>query len=101
MDKFISPGRKPTEREREVVEIIIEECSEVQQRSTKLLRFGPTEVQPEQPYDNCYRLGLEVGDLLEILDVAVKEGLIPQKSIDAGRANKKRQLARFMQTTKE
>jgi len=40
MDKFVSPCPPPTAREREIAEIIIEECAEIQQRATKLLRFG-------------------------------------------------------------
>jgi len=110
-DRFISPAGPATAREREITEIVVEECAEIVlcaefirqapkviQRGTKLLRFGPEEIQPGQPHSNAYRLGLEIGDLLEIVDMAVREGLVSQEAIDAGRANKKRQLAKFMQT---
>lgn len=98
-DRFVSPCPPPTAHQREVAEVLIEECAEVTQRATKLLRFGVEEVQPGQPHSNAYRLGLEVGDLLESVDMATRAGLIPPEAVEAGRASKRRQLARFMQTT--
>lgn len=97
-ERFISPAAPPTPREREVTEILIEECSEVQKRGTKLLRFGPKEIQQGRSYDNAYRLGLEVGDLLEVVEMAVTEGLIPMEAIERGRADKRGQLKYYMQT---
>jgi hypothetical protein len=97
-DRFISPCDLPTPHEREVATVLIEECAEVQQRATKLLRFGVREVQPGQPHDNAYRLGLEIGDMLEVLDMAVRAGLVPPEAIAAGRANKRPRLAKYMQT---
>jgi len=49
-DKFITPCELPTEYEREVLTILMEECAEVIQRASKALRFGLDEVQPEQCY---------------------------------------------------
>jgi len=99
--RFISPSPPPTEREREVAEVIAEEAAEVIQRATKLLRFGVHEVQPGQPYDNAWRLGLEIGDLVEIVELAVAEGLVQRDAIAAGRSRKRRQLATFLQTDPE
>ena len=96
--RFVSPCPPPTAREREIAEVLIEECAEVQQRATKLLRFGVRETQPGQALDNAHRLGREVGDLLEVVDMTVREGLIPADAIEQGRTVKRRQLARFMQT---
>ncbi len=97
VDRFKSPCAPPEGIEREAAEILIEECAEVQQRATKLLRFGVREVQPGQPHDNAYRLGMEVGDLLETIDLAMEAGIVTLAGIEAGRASKRRQLARFMQ----
>lgn len=95
--RFISPAPPPTPLQREIAEILIEECAEVQQRATKLLRFGPTEVQPGQPHDNAWRLGLEIGDLLQVIALALSN-LVPEQAIEEGRASKRRQLAKYMQT---
>lgn len=97
-DRFISPAAPPTAREREISEIMIEECAEVQQRLTKLLRFGPQERQPGQHDTNAMRASGEVGDLLEIIDVAIREGLLLPDFIALGREHKRKQLAKFMQT---
>lgn len=93
------PARPPTAHQREVAELLIEECAEVIQRATKLLRFGVEEVQPGQPLDNADRLSLEIGDALEVIDRAVRAGIARPPAIGQGRENKRRQLARYMQTT--
>lgn len=98
-ERFISPAPPPTPHERELTEILIEECAEVQQRATKLLRFGPVEIQPGQPFNNACRLALEIGDLLEIIDRARLAGLILPGDIEIGRQKKREQLAKYMQTT--
>jgi Cu/Ag efflux pump CusA len=105
IERFISPCNEPTPHQREVATILIEECAEVikecveiQQRATKLLRFGIAEVQIDQPHDNAYRLGLEVGDLLEVLDLALAAGIFPAEAVAAGRHHKRAQLDRYMQT---
>lgn len=98
-DRFISPCAPPEGWEREIITIAIEECAEVQQRATKSLRFGVMEVQPGQPCTNAERLGEEVGDLLEVLDMMMNAQLICQEAVTRGRINKRRQLAKFMQYT--
>lgn len=98
VDKFVSP--EPTlldSPEAEVAAILIEECAEVIQRTTKLLRFGIHEVQKDQPHDNAFRCGQEVGDLLETIQLALKYGIVTQGGIDEGRKNKRRQLEKYLQ----
>ena len=96
-EKFVSPCPPPTPREAELLACLIEECAEVQQRATKMLRFGVLEVQPGQPCSNMQRLSAEVGDLLEVLDVARIAGLMDRNEIDIGRDAKRCQLAKFLQ----
>lgn len=98
-EKFISSCPPPTPYERELLEILIEECAEVQQRATKALRFGLAEIQPGQPHDNAYRLGLEIGDVKEVVRRLNIADIISRQSIVAGVDNKRSQLARFMQTS--
>ena len=99
--KFVSLAAPPTPYEREILEILIEECAEVQQRATKALRFGPDEVQPGQGYNNKARLAHEVGDLLMVIERALDAKLMSPLDIQTGMDNKFDQLKRFMQTTAE
>ena len=100
-EKFVSPCPPPTPYERELLEILIEECSEVQKRATKMLRFGVNEVQPGQEYSNRERLSLEVGDVMEVLWQCRNARLLNDGAIEDGRVNKKRQLAKYMQHSPE
>lgn len=97
-ERFISPVPLPTAHQREVATILIEECAEVQQRATKLLRFGVSDIEASQPFSNSARLSAEVGDLLETIELALQVGILTQAFIDQGRAHKRKQLARYMQT---
>ena len=97
-EPFVSPCLPPEGHPREVATILMEECAEVQQRASKLLRFGIEEVQPGQPHSNADRLGHEIGDLLEVVALAVRAGLTTNEAIGVGRENKQKQLRRFMQT---
>jgi hypothetical protein len=94
---FVSPGRPPEGRERELIEILIEECAEVQQRATKALRFGLNEVQPGQQFTNAFRLGGEMGDLIVMIELLQAEGIVSRTSVEEGRVSKGGQLARFIQ----
>jgi len=96
-DRFISPCAPPEGWEREIITIAIEECAEVAQRATKMLRFGVLEVQPGQRYTNAERLGEEVGDLLTVLDLCINARLIDFDAVERGRAGKRHQLRKFMQ----
>lgn len=96
--KFVSPVNPPEGYERELLTILVEECAEVQQRATKALRFGIEETQPGQPDDNAKRLAHEIGDLTEVIALAIEAGLIAQADILDGRERKRRQLAKYMQT---
>lgn len=98
-DRFITPCDLPEGRAREILTILIEECSEVQQRATKALRFGLAETQPGQPLNNSARLGMEIGDLREMVGWALAHGIVSISDIEAGERQKRKQLAKFMQTT--
>lgn len=100
-EKFVSPCPPPTPHQRELLDILIEECSEVIQRVTKMKRFGVEEIQEGQTRTNAERLSMEVGDLQKMIDLCLENGLMDQAFIDVGYAQKERQLAKYMQTTKE
>lgn len=96
-DPFISPCAPPEGLQRELLEVIAEECAEVIQRVTKALRFGLDEVQPGQPWTNNYRIGLEVGDIYETIRQAQEIGLVPHGAVASGMEAKEGQLRRFLQ----
>lgn len=107
-DPYVTPAPLPTAHERELLQIASEECTEVmrecldvQQRISKLLRFGATEAQPGQLLDNSQRLGLEVGELEYMIDRLLAAGIINHKSVADGRSRKAAQLPRYMQTQPE
>jgi len=98
VERFVTPCTLPTPRQREILTIVAEEAAEVIQRATKALRFGLDEVQPGQELSNAQRLAEEIGDLEEIIALAVRERLLRRRDIDARRPLKQMQLIKFMQT---
>jgi len=98
MERFVSPMPLPSDREREILTILIEECAEVQQRATKLLRFGRDEVQAGQELTNAARLSKELGDLEVLVAMAVDVGLVDVRIVRDRAARKRQKLARYMQT---
>lgn len=109
-DKFVTKGTMPTPHERELLIILMEECAEVTQRASKMLRFGIDEVQPGHRLTNAQRLAQEVGDLYEVVErlselndekANPRPELVPWDFIQEGRRSKRDQLDRFLQTTPE
>lgn len=80
-------GAVLTEQEREVLVILQEECAEVVMAASKLLRFGKETF--EGYGDNQGALGLELGDLLEMVDRVLSVGLVSADNIYRGRARKR------------
>lgn len=99
-ERYVSPHRLPTPRERELLTILIEEAAEVQKNTTKLLRFGARDIDPNAGDLVCNdaRLGLEVGDVMAMVDLCIDAGLINPADIDAGRKAKRIKVERFLQT---
>lgn len=98
--KFVTDKPLPSEYERELLTILIEECAEVQQRATKLLRFGRDEVQPGQDYSNKERLSSEVGDLNTLIELCIKEDLINPETVHYRTERKLEKLRKYMQSSR-
>ena len=96
-ERFVSPCKPPEGLERELLEILAEECAEVIQRVTKALRFGIEEVQPGQPDSNSRRIGLELGDVMETVDKLRSARVLDGRDIQDGMIRKSAQLAKFLQ----
>jgi len=63
-------------RKEHLLTIAAEECGEVAQRLTKMLRFGIFETQPGHDMDNNYRFYQELADLQATIRMLEKEGII-------------------------
>lgn len=96
--KFKSPEPRPTPFQAESLEILIEECAEVSQRATKILRFGLEEVQSGQDLTNKERLSQEVGDVLAMVDHLSRHGLLSPLYVGKGHQQKTEKLKIYMQT---
>ncbi|WP_448208175.1 hypothetical protein [Azospirillum sp. sgz302134] len=110
--RFISPCPPPEGSAREGLTILSEEGSEIteivgeliaavsrmQVRNSKCLRFGLDEVQPGQRLSNADRLAGEVGDLMGVVDLLCRMGVLDARRIDDCRTAKVGKLAKFMQS---
>lgn len=98
MDRYVTKHTLPTEHEREILTILIEECSEVQKAATKMLRFGRDDGYPGSSHTNGYDLGHEIGELTVLIRMTVEAQLTRETAIEAGRHEKSEKLKKYMQT---
>ena len=99
MTKYTTPAVPLTDYEREIVTILMEECAEVTQRASKMIRFGANEVQAGQFANNIERLSEELGNLMEMVNVVYDAGLLDSAWVEHGRANKQRKLPQYLQSS--
>jgi hypothetical protein len=62
---------------------LIEECAEVQQRATKILRFGANEKRPGQDFNNTELLVGEINDLIGVLELLGENHILPDENTGA------------------
>lgn len=80
---YQATGTPVTAAERELLDVLQEECAEVVGAISKILRFGKNDVNPKTRVDNLVELSREVGDLNYMLKLAYDNGLlIPSEVID-------------------
>jgi hypothetical protein len=97
IERYISDGIPLTEHEREVLTILQEEAAEVIVAVSKVLRFGKHNKGPERQHDNTKELGLELGDMQVMVNMAVKLELIIPTDILEGRVRKIERLLKYLQ----
>lgn len=56
--------------------VLSEECAEVTHRVSKMLRFGPTQIEPGQELNNKERLTQELTDLIAVGDILYDRHLV-------------------------
>lgn len=69
------------EQEREVMNILSEECAEVIQAVSKCHRFGMDNFKPGKPKTNRQHLEEELGDLLAMIALLEKMGVISEQAL--------------------
>lgn len=97
MERYISPFKLPSEYERELLTILIEECAEVQQCATKMLRFGQDDGYPGQTLTNLQHLSRETGELRHMLQLLHDANLIDMQAVADGMRLKREKLKKYMQ----
>ena len=63
-------------KEKEVMDILQEECAEVIQAVSKISRFGIDNLKPGKPLTNREHLEEELGDMLAMIDILCGMGVI-------------------------
>ena len=76
------------EREREVMNILSEECAEVIQAVSKCHRFGLDNLKPGKPKTNCQHLEEELGDLLAMVDILVDMRVVDLDNLESAKLAK-------------
>ncbi len=79
---------------------IAKECNEMSIRLSKALRFGLTEVQPDQESSNAERIMIEFDDLCAVVQLCQERGVLPSSS-PTRIAAKKAKVAKYMNYAKE
>jgi len=67
---------------KEVMDILQEECAEVIQAVSKISRFGLDNFKPGKPKTNKEHLEEELGDLLAMICILEKMGVIGQANLE-------------------
>lgn len=91
MTRYVPKGPQPNAAQREALVLLIEECSEVVQAATKMLRFGLAD-KYDNGETNIRVLGLEVGDLRQMIQTAFEQAIIMKDDTLDGMRRKKAKL---------
>lgn len=81
--------------------ILGEEAAEVVQRSSKIMRFGVSEIQPNQLRDNSERLLGEIADLLAVKEMLEEEGALKKVDLRPLMDLKKKKVEKFLEYSRK
>jgi NTP pyrophosphatase (non-canonical NTP hydrolase) len=82
-------------REREVMNILSEECAEVIQAISKCHRFGIDNYKPGKPKTNREHLEEELGDLLAMIDILKEMGVVDSSNLELANRAKIEKLKKW------
>lgn len=91
-------------KQEHILTIIAEECNEVAQRATKMLRFGKYEIQEGHDLQNIARFQQELGDLLgaiEMLEEETGRCLIYSDIVEKARNAKKEKVNKYFEISRK
>lgn len=86
---------KMNEQIKEVMSILQEECAEVVQAVSKINRFGIDNYKPGKPKTNREHLEEELGDLLAMICILEKMGVIDQGNLEVATKAKIEKLKKW------
>jgi NTP pyrophosphatase (non-canonical NTP hydrolase) len=86
---------KMKEQEREVMNILSEECAEVIQAISKCHRFGMDNVKPGKPKTNREHLEEELGDLLAMVDILLEMDVVDGTALQLAKIAKIEKLKKW------
>jgi NTP pyrophosphatase (non-canonical NTP hydrolase) len=87
-----NPNYSMDDKTKEILLITQEECAEVTQAISKIFRFGMDAKHPATQKTNKERLEEEVGDLLSMIDIMVKNCIVSDEKINEARKSKVEKL---------
>jgi NTP pyrophosphatase (non-canonical NTP hydrolase) len=82
-------------KEKEVMDILQEECAEVIQAVSKISRFGIDNLKPGKPKTNREHLEEELGDLLAMIDILCGMGAVDLDNLRVAKLAKIEKLKKW------
>ena len=82
-------------KEKEVMDILQEECAEVIQAVSKINRFGADNVKPGKPKTNREHLEEELGDMMAMIDIMLELRVISLDNLEIAKKAKIEKLKKW------
>lgn len=82
-------------KQREIMNILSEECAEVIQAISKCHRFGMDNYKPGKPKTNRDHLEEELGDLMAMVDILLEAGVIDSDHLEVAKLAKIEKLKKW------
>jgi len=86
---------KMNAREKEVLDILQEECAEVIQAVSKINRFGADNVKPGKPKTNREHLEEELGDMMAMIDIMLELDIVDMDNLEIAKKAKIEKLKQW------
>jgi NTP pyrophosphatase (non-canonical NTP hydrolase) len=81
--------------QKEIFFITQEECAEVTQAISKVLRFGMDSYHPVTNKSNKHSLEEEIGDLLAMIEILIRRAIISDSNVNEARIQKMEKLKKW------
>jgi NTP pyrophosphatase (non-canonical NTP hydrolase) len=81
--------------EKEIMDILQEECAEVIQAVSKCSRFGINNFKPGKPKTNLEHLEEELGDTLAMIDILIEKGIVSTVHLETAKTAKIEKLKKW------